>query len=128
MLKIALASENPNGLDAPLGKHFGRAPFYTLVEVDSDRKFVSVASVPNPCVGAHQPGMAPQFLQQQGAKVIIAGGVGARAIAMFADYGIEVVSGVAGRVRDILEAYLENLISGVVPCKHDHPDSCGGSH
>jgi predicted Fe-Mo cluster-binding NifX family protein len=53
---------------------------------------------------------------------MIAGGIGPRAIDLFAGMGIEVVSGIAGNAGDIVQAYLKREISGVEECGHDHPE------
>jgi predicted Fe-Mo cluster-binding NifX family protein len=85
-----------------------------------------VRVVPNPHAVRHIPGVMPRFIYEHGAQVIIAGGMGPRAIRMFEDLGVEVVTGVTGRVGALVSAYLDGEIGGVVPCVHDHPDSCGG--
>ena len=71
--------------------------------------------------------MVPKFISEQGTNVMIAGGMGPRAIDMFSNFGIEVVTGAIGNVGNVLKAYLQGEISGVEPCKHDHPgdhDNC----
>ena len=52
---------------------------------------------------------------------MIAGGMGPKAIDMFSNFGIEVVTGAIGNTGNVLQAYLGGEISGVEPCKHDHP-------
>lgn len=81
---------------------------------------------PNPFYGNHQPGQMPAFIRDLGANVILAGGMGPRAIDLFMNYEIEVATGAVGNVRNVLNAYLRGNIKGIVPCAHDHPDSCGG--
>jgi predicted Fe-Mo cluster-binding NifX family protein len=70
----------------------------------------------------------PRFIQGLGVHAILAGGMGPRAIEMFSRFGIDVATGVAGTVRDAVGSYIRGEISGTVPCRHDHPDSCGGHH
>jgi predicted Fe-Mo cluster-binding NifX family protein len=77
--------------------------------------------VDNPYFNNHIPGKVPQFIKEQGAQVMIAGGMGPRAIDMFSNFGIEVVTGAIGNTGNVLQAYLRGEISGVEPCKHDHP-------
>ena len=122
---VAIASEDNRGLDGEVSGHFGRCPFYTMVELDGAR-IIGVKSVANPHHGNHQPGVMPVFINSLGAKVIIAGGMGPRAIQMFDQFGIEVATGAVGNVGRVLTAYLDGQVKGIVPCKHDHEDSCGG--
>jgi predicted Fe-Mo cluster-binding NifX family protein len=78
--------------------------------------------------GNHQPGQMPMFIRDLGANVILAGGMGPRAIDMFHGFGIEVATGAVGNIGKVLDAYLRGEVKGIVACEHDHPDSCGGHH
>ena len=78
-------------------------------------------SVNNPYYNNHVPGMVPQFINEQAVNVMIAGGMGPRAIDMFSNLGMEVVTGAIGNVGNVLQAYLRGEISGVEPCEHDYP-------
>jgi len=122
---IAVAGEDDRGLDGEVSQHFGRCPAYVLVETEGGR--VTGARVErNPHFGDHQPGQMPVFIRSLGPQVVIAGGMGPRAVDMFSEFGIEVVTGAGGNVRRVVEAYLRGEIRGIVPCAHDHPDACGG--
>jgi ArsR family transcriptional regulator len=115
-MRIAVASDDGNGLDALISQHFGRCPYYTLVEVEAGEvKEVSV--VDNPFYDSHgEPGQVPGFIHSQGAQVIIAGGMGPRAISFFNQFGIETVTGTSGKVSDALNSYLGGGLSGSEPC------------
>ena len=120
MKKIALACEDNQGLGGRVSQHFGRCPCYLIVDVEgSEVKKTDI--VDNPYFNNHIPGKVPQFIKEQGAQVMIAGGMGPRAIDMFSNFGIEVVTGAIGNTGNVLQAYLRGEISGVEPCKHDHP-------
>jgi len=118
--RIALATEDNQGLTGQISQHFGRCPYYLIVEVQG-LEIVKTESVNNPYYNSHAPGMVPQFINEQGADVMIAGGMGPRAIDMFTSLGIEAVSGATGNVGNILQAYLRGEISGVEACGHDYP-------
>ncbi len=125
--KLAVACEDDRGLDGQVSGHFGRCPAYTVVEVQ-DGAIVGARVETNPHFGNHQPGTMPVFVRGLGANVVIAGGMGPRAIDMFTEFGIEVATGAVGNVRRVVEAYLRGELQGIVPCAHDHPESCGGEH
>jgi len=120
MKRIALACEDDQGLDGQMSQHFGRCPYYLIVDVEGD-EIKKTDSVNNPYYNNHVPGMVPQFINEQRANVMIAGGMGPRAIDMFTSLGMEVVTGAIGNVGNILQAYLRGEISGVEPCEHDYP-------
>ena len=104
--------------------HFGRCPHYTLVDVDGS-EIRDVQVIENPYYNNHVPGVVPGFINEQNVNVMIAGGMGPRAVQLFEGFGIEVATGVGGRVENVLKAYLEGKVKGTVPCGHDHQDSCG---
>jgi predicted Fe-Mo cluster-binding NifX family protein len=122
---IVVAAEDACGLDGEVSAHFGRCPFFLLAEANGTTATVSEV-VPNPYRDVHQPGAVPRFIRDMGADVIIAGGMGPRAIEMFHGFGIDVATGATGTVTTVLGAYLRGEHRGLVPCAHDHPDSCGG--
>ncbi|MCD6082853.1 dinitrogenase iron-molybdenum cofactor [Candidatus Aerophobetes bacterium] len=111
--KIAVASNDHMGLNSQVSAHFGRCPYYTLVEVEDD-EIKRIAIVENPYYSSHgQPGQAPNFIKQQGAEVIIAGGMGPRAIEFFNQLGIEVVTEAGGRVADVVDSYLRGNLKRI---------------
>lgn len=123
-VRIAVASDDNRGLEGAVSAHFGRCPAYTMAEVHGD-EIVSHQVVANPHFEQHVPGAVPEFLAGIGANVVLAGGMGPRAISMFQNLGIEVATGVSGSVADALSAWISGT-RGTTPCQHDHPDSCGG--
>ena len=114
--RVAISADNSNGLDSVVSPHFGRCPYYVLVDLDG-RQVSRVNAVENPYYGHHQPGQVPGFIQSQGADVMLAGGMGRRAIAFFQQYGIQAVTGATGSVRHALEQYLGGTLQGAAPCR-----------
>jgi predicted Fe-Mo cluster-binding NifX family protein len=126
-MRIAFASEDKMGLDGEVSMHFGRCPHYTFLDVEGSQ-VKTWQVMDNPYLGNHVPGKVPEFIHSQKANVMIAGGMGPRAIQFFDDYGIEAVTGALGKVKDVLEAYLRGELRGAGACHHDHPESCGHEH
>jgi predicted Fe-Mo cluster-binding NifX family protein len=122
-MRVAVSADNDNGLDSVVSPHFGRCPYYVLVDVDG-REVSQVSAVENPYYGHHQPGQVPGFIQGQGANVMLSGGMGRRAIGFFQQYGIQAVTGATGTVRHALEQYLGGALQGAEPCResiqHSH--------
>jgi len=116
---IAVSSDSNNGMDAGIHQHFGRCPFYTFIEVEEGavkNTFVEE----NPYFNAHSPGQVPAYINSKNADVMIAGGMGARAVQFFEQYGIKPVTGVSGTVRNAVDAFLAGDADGVEPCSHGH--------
>jgi predicted Fe-Mo cluster-binding NifX family protein len=124
-MRIAISADDRNGLDSVVSPHFGRCPFYILVDVDS-HEVKAVNAVDNPYYGQHAPGVVPSFIHSQDANVMLTGGMGRRAIAFFEQLGIEAVTGASGTVRRALELYLGSQLQGAQPCResieHGHDE------
>jgi predicted Fe-Mo cluster-binding NifX family protein len=125
MKRIAFSCENNLGLQSEMSGHFGRCPYFMLVDVEGSA-VKNAQAIENPYFNGHVPGVVPQFINTQKVNVMIAGGMGPKAVQMFEGFGIEVATGVGGVVENVLKAYLDGRVSGTVPCSHDHQDSCGG--
>ncbi len=121
---VAVAADDSLGLKGQVSYHFGRCPSFVLADID-EKNILSAKVVENPGFVNHTPGVVPQFISSLGAHVIIAGGMGPRAIDMFNNVGIDVATGVGGNVENVVKAYLNGEISGIIPCSHNHEDSCG---
>jgi predicted Fe-Mo cluster-binding NifX family protein len=115
-MRVAISADDSNGLDSVVSPHFGRCPYYILVDLDG-REVGQISAVENPYYGHHQPGQVPGFIDSQGANVMLAGGMGRRAIGFFQQYGIQAVTGAAGSVRHALEQYLGGKLQGAEPCR-----------
>lgn len=72
-----------------LTAHFGHCQDFALVEVEGNQIINKQVLEPPP----HEPGVLPQWLHELGADIIIAGGMGQRAISLFNQSGIKVVTG-----------------------------------
>jgi len=114
-MRIAFSCDDDRGLEGVMSYHFGRCPYYAFVDTD-DGQIQAVNVIPNPYYGQHGPGVVPAFISSQGAKVMITGGMGARAVDFFNQFGIQVVTGASGTVRYALEHYLGGDLSGAKPC------------
>lgn len=117
MKKIAVSVDTDEGLKSPVSQHFGRCPYYVVVEVEAD-KIVANTVHKNPYAGSHRSGVMPEFIRSLGADVIISGGMGPRAIGFFQQLGIEPQTGVTGTVEEVVRRYIAGEAGGASPCGH----------
>ncbi|HUS46716.1 MAG TPA: iron-sulfur cluster carrier protein MrpORP [Phycisphaerae bacterium] len=104
--------------DGKLSMHFGHCEQFALIEVDPEAGTILSTDLQAP--PAHEPGVLPRWLREQGAEVILAGGMGSRAQDLFGQMGIRVVVGAPGGepqqlVRDYLAGTLQ---AGDNVCDH----------
>ena len=104
--------------DGKVSPHFGHCEQFALIDVDETaRKIVNKELVIPP---AHEPGVLPAWLAEEGANIIIAGGMGSRAQNLFSENRIEVIVGaVEDDPEKLVLAHLDGtLATGGNICDH----------
>ena len=104
--------------DGKLSMHFGHCERFAFVDVDmTGKKILKREDIEAP---QHQPGLLPPWLAERGANMIIAGGMGQRAKALFAEQGIQVIVGAQGDTPDrLVAAFMAGeLKTGENVCDH----------
>ena len=102
--------------EGKLTAHFGHCQEFALVDVEDNTIKNKQTMVPPP----HEPGVLPRWLHEQGTNVIIAGGMGARALELFAQNGIKVLTGAPALTpEELVKQYLDSaLLTGANVCDH----------
>jgi Mrp family chromosome partitioning ATPase/predicted Fe-Mo cluster-binding NifX family protein len=102
--------------EGKLTAHFGHAAEFAIVRVEGQEIKGKELLTPPP----HEPGVLPRWLHELGVEVIIAGGMGQRALGLFGDNGIKVVTGAANHTpEELVTQYLTNtLVTGENVCDH----------
>ncbi len=126
-MRIAISVDNDQGLESVVAHHFGRCPYYALVDVEGD-EIQDVQVLANPYYENHRPGAVPDFIRQQDADVMLAGGMGRRAVTIFQQYGINARTGAAGTVRRAVEHYLGDQLQDARPCREGRDDHDAEHH
>lgn len=104
--------------DGKLSAHFGHCTQFALIEADPvERNILQREDVDAP---PHEPGLLPRWLGERGVEVIIAGGMGRRALQLFAAQNIRVVVGApAGSPEKLVADFLAGtLTEGENICDH----------
>lgn len=109
--KIAIPTEN--GI---LCAHFGHCEQFYFAEVENN-KIINETFITPP---AHEPGLYPAWVKQQGAAIVISGGMGQKARDLFAQQNIETLVGAQQKKpTELVNDYLnKKLITGSNSCNH----------
>ena len=122
-MRIAISTDNNEGLESRVAQHFGRCPYFALVDVEG-QEIQSILIVKNPHFSGHQVGQVPTFIHDQNADVMLSGGMGGRAIQFFQQFDIDTATGASGSVQDTLDNYFAGNLRGAAPCaesiEHGH--------
>ncbi len=101
-MKIAISTDNGN-----VSEHFGRCPQFTIVEI-KENKVIKKEIIDNP---GHKVGFLPKFLSEQKVEYVIAGGAGFRAQQFFNEFGIKLITGVQGKVDDVINDFINKKLN-----------------
>ncbi len=112
-MKSILAIPLENGR---LCSHFGHCQQFSILEVEDGAILNEKLITPPP----HEPGLLPGWLAQLGVTDVIAGGMGQRALDLFAAQNIRVnVGALSKSPRELAGDWLkQSLITGQNVCDH----------
>ncbi len=107
-MKICIPTMGNRGLDEFVSEHFGRAPTFTVVDMET--KEVKVISNTGEHFGGVKVGPDVILEGDADVEVMLCSGLGPRAIGMFEQFGIEVYVGASGMVKDVIRAFQAGML------------------
>lgn len=118
-MKIAVAVDQ-----GMIAEHFGHCEGFTIYTIEGN-KIIEKEFISNP---GHRPGFLPNYLNELGINIIIAGGMGGGAIQIFDEKGIKVITGATGEVDGAVQRFLDGKLKslGSICHEHQHAGNCGG--
>ncbi len=117
--RIVVPTISQEGLNAHLAEHFGRAPYFTVVDLKENGDIANVKAVPN--VGEHGGGRgyAHNHILELQPNVIIVYGMGPRGLNAFQSAGVAVLRANANTISEVIAAYKENRLQELTEGCHD---------
>jgi predicted Fe-Mo cluster-binding NifX family protein/ferredoxin len=117
-MKIAITSHG-KGLDDQVDPRFGRCAYFLIVETES--MHVEPLQNPNVALGGGAGIQSAQLMSENDVKAVLTGNCGPNAFQTLAAAGIEVIVGIAGSARDVVEQYKSGTLSSTrAPNVADH--------
>lgn len=119
--RIIVPAAGQEGLKATLGEHFGRAPYFAVVDLNDDGEVANVKTVSN--VGEHAggTGYTHDHILELKPNVIIVYGMGPRGLNLFQNAGVAVLRANANTVEEVVTAYKDNKLQELTEgCQHAH--------
>jgi len=119
--RIIIPTEDQNGLNSRLAGHFGRAPYFAVVDLEDNKEISNVETVSN--VGEHAGGRghAHDNILRLMPQVVIVYGMGPRGLMSFQNAGIAVLRANADTVTGVIDAYRKNELQELTDgCQEAH--------
>jgi len=119
--RIVIPTIGQEGLNDSLAQHFGRAPYFAVVDLNDNGEVANVKTVSN--VGEHAGGMghAHDHILELQANVIIVYGMGPRGLNTFQGAGVTVLRANADTVKEVIAAYKDGKLQALTEgCEDAH--------
>lgn len=118
-IRIVVPVEDANGLNSRLSQHFGRTPYFAVVELDENGKVLDLRTVPNKSEHFGGFGRPSERILQFNPHVVITYGLGPRAIRMFQNANVAVLQANADVVKEVIAAYNRDELTELTEgCRH----------
>lgn len=101
-MKICITSQG-NDLEAQVDPRFGRCQYFVITDTDTDETDVLENSNKDGMGGVGV--RSGQLMAEKQVKVVLTGNVGPNAFLTLQAGGIEVITGVSGKVKEAIEKY-----------------------
>jgi predicted Fe-Mo cluster-binding NifX family protein len=117
-MKIALSTTGPT-LDAEVDPRFGRCQYFIIVDPETE-EFEAMDN--SSAMAAGGAGIsASQTIAGKGVQAVLTGNCGPNAYQVLSSAGIQIITGVSGKVREAIQGYKSGeLQAGAQPNVPDH--------
>ena len=101
-MKICITSQGDN-LDAQIDPRFGRCQYFLIVDTET-QEFEAVENSNISAMGGAGV-QSGQLVATKGVKAVLTGNVGPNAFQTLQAAGVDVITGVSGRIKEAIEKY-----------------------
>jgi predicted Fe-Mo cluster-binding NifX family protein len=118
--RILIPTQDENGIE--IAEHFGRAPYFAVVELDEIGTAIELKVHPNTGEHSGGKGHAHDNVLQHNPRAVIVQGMGPRGIRSFQSKNIAVLRANSRSVQELIHAFsqndLEELTEGCADASH----------
>ena len=121
-VRIVVPVLDEKGIDAQLSEHFGRAPYFAIIDLDDEGHVIGQGTISNTSEHFGGVGNPSDRILQLQPRALITYGMGPRALRLFQNAGVAVLRSNVNNVREVVRAYnnneLEELTQGCHHARH----------
>jgi len=118
-VRIVIPVEDESGLNARLSAHFGRAPYFAVIDLDENGNVLSQKTVSNISEHFGGTGRPPDRILQLQPHALVTYGMGPRALDIFQNARVAVLRANADTVKEIIASYnRDELVELTEGCHH----------
>lgn len=121
-VRVVVPVVDEKKMNALLSGHFGRAPFFAVVDIGEKGEVVGLKMIPNVSEHFGGTGHPPDRILQLNPHAVITYGMGPRALGIFQNARVAVLRTNAKTVKEVIDGYnrdeLEELTEGCLHARH----------
>lgn len=106
-MKICITAQGDN-LDSTVDSRFGRCRYFIVV--DSDTLEFEAIQNPNTETTGGAGILSAQLIAEKQVKAVLSGNIGPNAFQTLQAAGIEIITGVSGKVKEVIEQYKQGKL------------------
>ena len=119
--RIVIPVENQTGLESPIAQHFGRAPFFAVVDIDDNHNILGITAEMNRGEHMGGSGHAHEHLLALKPNVFVTYGMGLGCLSNLQSFGVTVLKATGSTVKETLEQFKEGKLEPLTGgCAHSH--------
>ena len=120
-IRIVIPVSEEKGTDSRLSQHFGRAPFYAIIDLDEKGKIIGSGTIANTSEHFGGVGLPPDRILQLKPKALVTYGLGSKALSIFQNANVAVLRTEVDTVKEVVNAYNNNELQELtVGCHQSH--------
>ncbi|MEN6573009.1 NifB/NifX family molybdenum-iron cluster-binding protein [Methanobacterium aggregans] len=118
---LCFPTEDEKGLNSPICPHFGKTPYLTILKIEDDIVMDLEAFETH---GRHSGGhaTAAEVILVNDGDIVVCGNLGAKAVEMLSNGGVQVFSGATGTVNQAFQQWKNGDLKpgSLEPCTASH--------
>jgi len=119
--RIVMPVENQTGLEAPIAQHFGKAPYYAVVDLDDNNAVLNIKTEMNRSEHAGGTGLPHENLLVLKPDMFVVYDMGPGCLRSLQSTGMTVLKAVGNTVNDIVTAFKKGQLKALEGgCSHSH--------
>ena len=119
--RIVMPVENQAGLEAPIAQHFGKAPYFAVVDLDAKNVVLNIKTEMNRSEHVGGIGLPHENLLVLKPDVFVVYGMGPGCLRSLQSTGVTVLKATGNTVNEIVTAFKEGQLKALEGgCEHSH--------
>jgi predicted Fe-Mo cluster-binding NifX family protein len=126
--RILASVEEPRGMESRIFEHFGRTPYFALLELGEEGEILRIEFSPNEGGHSGGGGFTHDWVLKLSPEIVLVRGMGPRGLGRLKSAGISVFQTDDETLKDAVAAFVQGRLRELaVPCHTENVHDCHGN-